>query len=64
MYGIQFIAPRTYVILAGNEMGIPHYIFNRKIIKKEFKGFKSLDIWAEDFSRDYCFLGEMAGIGS
>ncbi len=57
IYGIQFIAPRTYTILAGKEKGIPHYIFNQRIIKKEFKGFKSLGIWGE---YEYCFLGERA----
>lgn len=34
------IAPRTCVPLEGDEKGIIHYLFNKKILKKEFKNFK------------------------
>ena len=54
LYGIKFIAPRTYIILGGEEKGVPHYFFNKEIIRKEFKDFKIYDIWD-----GYCFLGEL-----
>jgi len=57
LYGIKWIAPRTYVILGGPEKGLPHYRFNKKILIKEFKkaGFKILDFWI-DSENYYCLL--------
>ncbi len=52
LYGIKFIAPRTYIILGGEEKGVPHSSFNKRIIRKELKGFKIL--WD-----GYSFLGEL-----
>jgi ubiquinone/menaquinone biosynthesis C-methylase UbiE len=57
LYGIKFIAPRTYIILGGWEKGVPHYNFNKKILKKEFKDFKFLDLWTEP--GHYCLLGKL-----
>ena len=34
------IAPRTYVPLEGDEIGIEHYFFNKRILRKEFNDFK------------------------
>jgi len=58
LYGIKYIAPRTYATLAGPEKGMPHYIFNKKILKKEFSDFKILDLWIDD-KGDYCLLGKL-----
>lgn len=58
LHGIKIIAPRTYIILGGPEKGMPHYRFNRKILKKEFKNFKIVDFWIEPESY-YCLLGEI-----
>ena len=58
LYGIKYIAPRTYATLAGPEKGMPHYIFNEKILKKEFKGFEISDLWIDD-KGDYCLLGKL-----
>jgi SAM-dependent methyltransferase len=58
LYGIKFIAPRTYVTLAGPEKGMPHYIFNAKILKKEFRDFKIIELWIDD-KGDYCLLGKL-----
>jgi ubiquinone/menaquinone biosynthesis C-methylase UbiE len=57
LYGIKWIAPRTYIILGGPEKGIPHYRFNKKILISEFKkvGFKILDFWT-DSKGYYCML--------
>ncbi|MEM4461132.1 MAG: class I SAM-dependent methyltransferase, partial [Nanopusillaceae archaeon] len=57
LYGIKWIAPRTYIILGGPEKGVPHYRFNKKILIKEFnKYFKIEDIWI-DSENYYCLLG-------
>ena len=58
LYGIKWIAPRTYIMLEGPEKGIPHYRFNKKILIDEFRkaGFKILDFWI-DSEHYYCLLG-------
>jgi len=48
------IAPRTYIPTKGNETGLTHYIFNKKVIKKLFYNFKILDLWKDD--KDYYSL--------
>jgi ubiquinone/menaquinone biosynthesis C-methylase UbiE len=58
LYGIKWIAPRTYVILGGPERGMPHYRFNKKILLKEFKNFKILDFWI-DSENFYCLIGQL-----
>ena len=53
----KYIAPRTYAPLEGEERGLIHYNFNKKLLKKEFKNYKILDIWKEE--KDYyCLLGK------
>lgn len=51
----NIIAPRTHVMLEGHEEGVPHYIFTKAIIKKEFKEFKILDIHLDNKGH-YCLL--------
>lgn len=58
LYGIKWIAPRTYIILGGPDKGMPHYRFNKKILRKEFKGFKIIDLWVDSESY-YCLLGQV-----
>ncbi len=51
------IAPRTYVPTMGNEKGLTHFIYNKKVIKKHYHNFKILKIWKD--SRDYyCFIAQ------
>ena len=51
------IAPRTYVPTKGNEDGLTHFIYNKKLIKKHYYNFKILKIWKD--SRDYyCFIAQ------
>jgi len=51
------IAPRTYVPTMGNEKGLTHFIYNKKVIKKHYYNFKILKIWKD--SRDYyCFIAQ------
>jgi len=58
------VAPRTIIPLSGPEKGLPHYYFNKAIIKKEFKNFKIDKIWLDSkdshaSSRHYAFIGEL-----
>jgi len=55
----KFIAPRTYVPIEGGEKGLVHYLFNKEVIRKEFKNFKIHNIWTNFTGRHYCFLGEL-----
>jgi len=57
LFGIRFIAPRTYVILGGEEKGIVHYQFNKNLLKKAYKNFKIHNIWVDEGS--YRLLGEL-----
>jgi len=56
LFGIKFIAPRTYIILGGSDKEMPHYRFNKEILRKEFKNFKIIDLWIEPESY-YCLIG-------
>lgn len=57
LFGIKYIAPKTYVILGGPEKGGIHYNFNEKILKKEFKDFEFLKLWLEP--GHFCLLGKL-----
>ncbi len=52
------IAPKTFILLKGNDIGVPHYSFNKDMLKEEFKDFKILNIWHESVGRNYCLLGQ------
>lgn len=53
------IAPRTYIVLEGKEKGVTHYLFNKRLIRKEFKNFRIHDLWIDSGDGYYCFLGEL-----
>ncbi len=55
----KVIANRTYVPIEGGEKDLPHYLFNRALLRKEFKNFKIIDIWVDKDKRHYCLLGEL-----
>ncbi|MCX6702989.1 MAG: class I SAM-dependent methyltransferase [Candidatus Wolfebacteria bacterium] len=55
----KMIAPRTYVPIEGGEKNLPHYLFNKKQIKKEFSDFKIEEIRASSAGRHYCFWGRL-----
>ncbi len=57
----KVIGPRMYTPIAGGEKGLIHYLFNKELIRKEFKNFKIYDIWIDSSGRHYCFLGELKG---
>lgn len=52
------IEPRTFVPLDGWEKGLPHFLFNEGLIRKEFSNFKINKIWL-DSTKHYCFMGEL-----
>lgn len=58
LFGIKFIAPRTFILLGGEEKGMVHFWFNKKLLRKEFKNFKIYDIWVDSES-NYALLGEL-----
>lgn len=51
------IAPRTYIPTGGKEKGMVHYLFNKKLLRQEFKDFRIYDIWVGD-NDYYCLLAE------
>jgi len=55
----KIIAPRTYIPTEGGEKGMPHYLFNMALLKKEFKHFKIYNIWTTSLKIHYCLLGEL-----
>jgi len=59
MWKIKFIAPRTYVPLSHHEKGLIHYLFNKELLRKEFKNFKIYNIWVSSNKGHYCLLGEL-----
>ena len=54
---------RTYVPTEGEEAGVIHYAFNKKLLRKEFKNFKinclQIDFGTQDWERYYCLIGEL-----
>lgn len=57
------IAPRTYIPLEGDEKGTAHYLFNKKLFRKEFKNFKvhqlRIDYGPKNWEAYYCLLGQL-----
>lgn len=53
----QKVEPHTYLPTIGDEIGIPHYIFNKQLIKKHFSRFKNLVI-VKDEKDYYCISGQ------
>ncbi|MDD2715589.1 MAG: class I SAM-dependent methyltransferase [Candidatus Wallbacteria bacterium] len=52
----KVIAERTFVFTEGGEKGLPHYIFNKDILKREFKSFDIQWIKVDSERRNYCLL--------
>jgi len=51
------IEERTFVPTNGEEVGIPHHIFNKAMLLSYFSDFNPIKIWRD--SKDYyCFLGK------
>ena len=56
MQGPREVAPRTYV----RTTGIPHYMFNEKVLRKEFNNFAIHDLWVEKGGY-FCLFGQLKG---
>jgi len=55
----KVIGPRAYIPMETGEKGLIHYLFNKKLLRKEFKNFKIYDIWVSSDRRHYCLLAEL-----
>jgi len=53
----QKVSDRVYIPTVGKEKGIPHFIFNKELIKKMFSGFNINFLW-KDKKDYYCFIGK------
>jgi SAM-dependent methyltransferase len=52
----QLIAPHTYKPTIGDEIGLTHYIYDKKRLLDHYRDFQMLKFWKDQ--RDYyCFLG-------
>jgi 2-polyprenyl-3-methyl-5-hydroxy-6-metoxy-1,4-benzoquinol methylase len=60
--GVEIIAPFTYRPTEGKEMGITHFMFNKKLIKEVFREFTIHKLWVEfgqrRWERYYCLLAQ------
>jgi len=54
----ETIAPRTYVPLDGPEAGVPHFVYTRALLRKDFARFKILDLH-NDSREHLCLLGRV-----
>lgn len=50
--------PRTYVPLDGEEKGIPHFIYTKTLIKRDFRNFQILSLH-KDKGDHWCILGRL-----
>ncbi len=56
----RMIAPRTYLALEGKERGAIHYLYNKALLRKDFRNFKIYNIWFDSSTKKhYCLLGEL-----
>ena len=49
---------RTHIPLDGNEKGLPHFIYNKKILEQDFKNFRIIDIH-KGLENHYCLFGKL-----
>lgn len=49
------VAPRTCVMLDGEEKGVPHFVYNYALLRKDFKNFKILDLHIDSRSHYVLF---------
>ena len=55
-FKVMEIAPRTFVPLQGKEKGLPHFIYNKALLIKDFKNFKIIDFHIAS-TKHYVLLG-------
>ena len=52
------VANHTFIPTIGNEKDMPHFIYNKQLIRKHFERFKIYEMW-KDQRNYYCFLGKL-----
>ena len=55
----KLVKPRTYISIDGDEAGLPHYLYNKILMKKDFKNFKILNLHIDKSKKHYCLLGNL-----
>lgn len=55
---VKIVAPRTFVPLCGDEIGVPHYHFSKSTLRKNFKNFSEVKIHI-DRHKHFCLLGRL-----
>jgi ubiquinone/menaquinone biosynthesis C-methylase UbiE len=53
--------PRTYVPLDGEEKGLPHFIYTKPLMARDFKNFKIISLH-KDTGDHWCLLGRLKKI--
>jgi SAM-dependent methyltransferase len=51
------VAPHTYVPIEGDEEGLPHFLYTKKLLIEDLKNFNIIDI--HKTGGHYCFLGRL-----
>ncbi len=56
----KFMMPerRTYIPLDGDEKGLPHFIYTKALMKKDFRDFRVLSLH-KDIGDHWCLLGKL-----
>lgn len=55
----KMIASRACIPVEGEEKGLIHYLFNKELLRKEFRDFKIYNIWIDFKKIHYCLFGEL-----
>ena len=54
----KIVEPQTYVPLDGEEKGLPHFIYTKTLMRKDFKNFQIISLH-KDKGDHWCFLGRL-----
>lgn len=53
---VKLVAPKTYISMDEFEKGIPHYIYNKRLLRRDFRNFRILKL---DKNSNHCLLGRL-----
>jgi len=56
---LKLVKPRTYILINGNEAGLPHYLYNKILMKKDFNNFEILNMHIDTSKEHFCLLGKL-----
>ncbi|MFH1770841.1 MAG: class I SAM-dependent methyltransferase [archaeon] len=54
----ELVAPHTYIPMHGYEKGLTHYIYNKSLLRKDFRKFKIIKL-EKDEAYHYLFIGTL-----